>query len=143
MKVIMLVVIASLIFPYSLFAAPPEVTQPPASSEPVELSAAPNIAKDGDYSPTAKNIYLGTAIGTLLVGGAAIALAVAGRCSGNSNQICFKEANTAAYSVGGGMLAISTVLWILYAREKGKEPTSTVGFELDKGKSVITAHYRF
>lgn len=140
-KTVVLILVITLIFPHVLFAAPSDEVQPPPAGESRPAPATSNVDnQDSGYSPTAKKVYLGTGIGTLVAGGAFIAL---GAGASNSNQIGSDQAGTALYVIGGSFLAASTVLWILYFREKGREPATTVGLELDKGRGVVLAKFRF
>ncbi|HLO25196.1 MAG TPA: hypothetical protein VK187_03725 [Geobacteraceae bacterium] len=75
-----------------------------------------------------------------MAGGAFIAL---GAGASNSDQIGSDQAGTAFYVIRGSSLAASTVLWILYFREKGREPASAVGLELDKGRGDVLAKFRY
>ena len=140
MKTVAVILVIALLFPHVLMAAPADEVQPPPANDSRTAPAPPNIGQDTGYSPTAKKVYLGTGIATLVAGGA---LLVGGAASSNSNAIGGDEAGTVLYAVGGCFLAASTVLWILYFREKGREPATTVGLELNKGSGVVLAKFRF
>ncbi len=140
MKTIAAVLVVTLLFPYALFAAPADQVQPPPASESRTVPAPPAAVKETDYSPTAKKVYLGTGIGTLVAGGAFLAI---GADTSNNKGIGSDEFGAFFYAVGSVFLAASTVLWIFYFREKGREPATTVGLELDKGRGVVVAKYRF
>ena len=139
-KTVAVILVCTLLFPYVLFAAPLDEVQPPPASESPTVPATPNVVQDTGHSPTAQKVYLGTGIGTLAAGGAFLAL---GAGASNSDGIGADEVGTFFYAVGGVFLAASTVLWMLYFREKGREPATTVGLELDKGKGVVLAKFRF
>ena len=139
-KTVAVIMVFTLLFPQALLAAPPDEVQTPPASESRTAPATPNAVQDTGYSPTAKKVYLGTGIATLVAGGAFLAL---GAGPSNSNDITSNAADTFFYAVGASFLAASTVLWILYFREKGREPATSVGFELDKGRGGVVAKYRF
>ena len=140
MKTIAFILVVSLILPNVLYAAPSDEVQPSPSSEPRQAPLLPEFDQDSDYSPRAEKTYLGTGIGTLLAGGSLLALGIG---VSNSSEIGAQEVGTFFSIIGGTFRATSTVLWILYFREKGKEPPATVGFELEKGKAVGLATIKF
>ena len=138
MKAIAVILFVSLILPDVLFAAPSDAPQPSSSNESQQPPLSPKV--DSDYSPRAKNWYLGTAIGTLVAGGAIVA---GGIDESNNNDMLSDSGAAALYVIGGSFLATSAILWIFYFREKGKEPTASVDLELEKGKAVALVKYRF
>jgi hypothetical protein len=140
MKTVATMLFVTLLLPNTLFAATSDEVQPPPASESRPETGPPNVDQDTAYFPTAKNTYLGTGFGTLLVGGAFLAL---GAAASNSDGMGSQETGTGLYFIGGTFLAASSVLWILYFREKGKEPATTVGLELDKGKGAVLAKFKF
>ncbi len=139
-KTVAVVLLFTLLSPQLLFAAPSDEVQPPPASESQQAPAASNVDRNARYSPTAEKVYLGTGIGTLVAGGAFIAL---GAASSNAHEIGSEEAGTVFYAIGGCLLAASTALWILYFREKGREPATSVGLDLDKGRVGLQAKFRF
>jgi hypothetical protein len=138
-KAVAVLLVITFLFPSALFAAADGVPSQPAGKTP-SAPATTAAARDSDYSATAEKAYLGTAIGTLVGGGAFIALGVS---AGNSHEMASDAAATGLYIVGGAFLVASTVLWTLYFREKGKEPAAAVGLELNRGKGVVVAKFRF
>ena len=137
-KAIAVILVVSLLLPNILFAAPAnEVQQTPLSESPQPPLLA-KAGQDTSYSPTAKKIYLGTGIGTLAAGGVLVALG----SELNGSDWTDKESSK-VYTIGGILLAISTVLWALYFYERGKEPPASVGLELENKKGIIQAYFRF
>ncbi|MFZ2950870.1 MAG: hypothetical protein WA003_15455 [Desulfuromonadaceae bacterium] len=114
--------------------------KPSSANESRQSLLVPKVDQDSGYSRRAKNTYFYTGIGTAAVGGA---LVVLGIDESNSDHMTSKTAGPAAYVIGGTFLAASAILWILYFREKGREPAASVGLDLDKGKAVVLANYRF
>ena len=140
LKSFTVLLIITLVFPSALFASPPDEPPTARAGEARPESAPLDSGQAIEYSPTAKKVYLGTGIGTLVAGGAFMALGVS---ESNGDEITSKSSSTALYVIGGSFLAASTILWILYFREKSREPAATVGLELDKGKYGISANFRF
>jgi len=138
MKVIALILAASLISTPALSATTSTDTLTTPTVEAVPQTPASDVGNKGEYSPERENVYLGTAIGTMLVGGLVLALGLSGSdCVGCSMY------EDVAVGVGGATLAASTVLWLLYFNEKGKASNTSVGFNLDKGGSFVTVQHRF
>jgi hypothetical protein len=140
LKTIAVILVASLLLPQILFAAPSNEVRPSASGESPQSPSLPKVDPDPDYHPVAKKIYLGTGIGTLVTGVAFVALGI--RAS-NEHEIGSEAAGTVLTTTGGIFLAASTVLWVLYFREKMREPATSVGLELGEKKAVVLANYRF
>ncbi len=138
MKTVAAILVFTLLFPYVLFAAPSDEVQQPTAGKSQPAPATQIVDQDTGYSPTAKKVYLGTGITTLAIGGTFLAAGAAVSSSGS-----IEEVGTFFYVVGGSLLAASTILWILYFREKGKEPATTVGLELNKGRGLVLAKFRF
>ena len=133
MKAITVILVVSLLLPNVLSAAP--------ANDPQQQSLVlPKVDQDSGYSPRAKNVYFYTGIGALAAGGALVALGID---ESNSDHITSKTAPPVLYFLGSTFLAASTVLWIFYFRKKRKEPAASVGLDLDKGKAVVQANYRF
>jgi hypothetical protein len=140
MKTITIVLLVVLILPNALFAAPSDEVQPSPSIESQQPPPLPKAGLDSDYSPRAQKVYLGTGIGTLAAGGSLLAIGIG--ISGD-NGIGAQEVGTFFSVIGGTFLAASSDLWILYFREKAKEPPASLGLDLEKGKGVVLANFRF
>ena len=139
MKAVALLLMLTLTTPHLLYATPePAVTPSAGGTDPAAQPA--NVPPASDYSPTAAKTYLGTGIGTLLAGSTLIVL---GKNEADKKDITSDAASNMLYVIGGTFLAASTVLWILYFRETGKEPPATVGVDMSNGRYGLVAKFSY
>ncbi|HTF99670.1 MAG TPA: hypothetical protein VK654_03680 [Nitrospirota bacterium] len=137
-KTVAAVLLLLLLSSHALYAASPNDIPPPSSNVSQPAPETYITDQESGHSPGAQTAYKATGIVTLVVAGTCVASGVY-----FSKVIGVDEVSSAFYTAGGVLFAASTVLWILYAREKGKEPRETVGLELDKGKVRVMATLRF